>query len=488
MWEMAENQKTPVLRRRAFAAAVVLLFLYFQMWQLNFYLARSIKSGIYLFFPPLLIAGVLYYRRLRDGIEVKLVAAYLLWVVLTRVFNGDRVLSREYLFVLDLALMLPFFSLGLVLDAGERRGLLNLLSVILGVYFFALGSLCVSCYLRQSDLFNPITGGRLCGVARLFTPGVITLLDVNPNVSSYWFYIGGMLMLYQFFACNSLPLRALSALALLMDFCAIVLGQCRSILLCASVSAGLLCGLLLLAAVPKRGGKHAAKALVLLAGFAGGTLVCLLLFLLAGKAAAAFRPAERIAAAPTSAAEVAAAAEPAPLAARSNTDVPWIGEPSERFKTWDARSSGRLSLYAAALDALRDNPRTLLVGQSADEVMTETNYRLMITGYPTLVHFHNYLLQTLMLTGLPGLLLVLAVSLLLALRAFRMFLASGAPLREKLLWLPVLGTLLFGQMESGFFSYTDERTLCFYLVSGLALGEWYDWARAQGKTRLLKPR
>ena len=152
---MGNDRRSAVLLRAAYSFAVVLVFLYFLMWKVNFYLAESIKQGVYLFFAPVLIAGTLYFRGLRDGIEIRLVGIFLTWVVITRVINGDRVLSGEYLFVLDLALMLPVMELGLVLDAAGRRRVLNWLSVILGVYFFALGVLCILAFLLHTEYINP---------------------------------------------------------------------------------------------------------------------------------------------------------------------------------------------------------------------------------------------------------------------------------------------------------------------------------------------
>ena len=199
---MPLDRRSAVLLRTVYTVTVIGIFLYFLMWQVNFYLAESIKQGIYLFFPPVLLAGVLYFRKLKDGIEIKLVAAYLLWVVITRIINGDRVLSKEYLFVLDLSLMLPFMSLGLVLDRAGRRRVLNWLSVILGVYFFMLGVLCIYTYITSRDLINPITGGYLTAVFHK-SKGVITALDTNPNTIAFWFMMPFLLMLYQLFSSKS---------------------------------------------------------------------------------------------------------------------------------------------------------------------------------------------------------------------------------------------------------------------------------------------
>ena len=43
---MGNDRRSAVLLRAAYSFAVVLVFLYFLMWKVNFYLAESIKQGV----------------------------------------------------------------------------------------------------------------------------------------------------------------------------------------------------------------------------------------------------------------------------------------------------------------------------------------------------------------------------------------------------------------------------------------------------------
>ena len=45
----------------AFVAAVFLLFLYYMLWQVNFYLCRSIRETYFLAAVPVLVARALYF-------------------------------------------------------------------------------------------------------------------------------------------------------------------------------------------------------------------------------------------------------------------------------------------------------------------------------------------------------------------------------------------------------------------------------------------
>ncbi len=464
---MPEKRSDIIFLRRAYAVTVVLLFLYFQFWQVNFYLAQSIKDGVYLFVPPVLIAGVLYFRRLRDGIEVKLVAAYLIWVVITRVLNGDRVLERQYVFLLDLALALPFLSLGLVLDDAGRRRVLNWLSAILGVCFSALGLIGVYSFVTGRNLVNPITGGMLASVSRLPGRGELAFLDTNPNIVAFWYMIALTLMLWCAASDKRLWLRVLAALAALLDIAVISLTQCRGVFLSVAVGLGLLAALLL-----RRRCERQKAALT--------AALAILVFLAA--AAASYTAMDRLGAliwhepTPVAAEESAAMqahltprAEPQMLRAVADQREAEPVQLNSVFEKLDGISTGRLKIWKAAFQALRENPRILLFGQDGASVIDETNRFLVQMQHYAESHFHNYLLHTLMLTGLPGLLLVLLFSVLLALCCLRMLLTPAAALPDQILCISALGAMLYGQLEAGFFTFTDSRTLFFYLLAGFCL-------------------
>lgn len=467
---MPLDRRSAVLLRTVYTVTVIGIFLYFLMWQVNFYLAESIKQGIYLFFPPVLLAGVLYFRKLKDGIEIKLVAAYLLWVVITRIINGDRVLSKEYLFVLDLSLMLPFMSLGLVLDRAGRRRVLNWLSVILGVYFFVLGVLCIYTYITSRDLINPITGGYLTAVFHK-SKSVITALDTNPNTIAFWFMMPFLLMLYQLFSSKSKMLRVLIAFSGLTDLIVIALTQCRSILAALSICLGILGAIL---AGEKLRVSRWGAALLILFVFASSCAVSYMCFHGIYMLADRMRPSNTEVA--STSAQVGMAAvdivlEPTVLSAR----IPVSAQPEPQsvtvsYEYLNRRLSGRLEIFRGAYLALKEEPAILFRGQSTENLLVRTNAYLIWKTEEPKVQFHNYLLQVLMLTGIPGLFLALSISLSLLFRCIRSFMDRKNQLKDRVFGLCAIACLLFGQMESGFFNYTDARTLFFYLTAGIVFG------------------
>ena len=112
-------------------------------------------------------------------------------------------------------------------------------------------------------------------------------------------------------------------------------------------------------------------------------------------------------------------------------------------------------------------------------------------GYP-FFHMHNFLLQTLMLTGIIGFGLALAFTILLAVKMIRLFFSNHteASLAVKSLTLPLSGILIYGMFEIILFtasaddrSVTDFRELCFFLLAGIFLGYYYEIFPPKKKNR-----
>ena len=146
----------------------------------------------------------------------------------------------------------------------------------------------------------------------------------------------------------------------------------------------------------------------------------------------------------------------------------------------DRFSSGRIAIFRAAVRALGFEPAVLLRGNSSEKLIVLTNTDLSTPQ----TQFHNFFLQALMLTGIPGLTLVFAICIGLLVKAIRIIVSQHCSLAEKVLTLPLIGSLVFGQFEAGFFNYTDARPLFFYLICGMVLGCYADCFRMKQSATL----
>ena len=135
-------------------------------------------------------------------------------------------------------------------------------------------------------------------------------------------------------------------------------------------------------------------------------------------------------------------------------------------------STRRLTVWYSALLALRDDPSVLWKGQFVKDMMVVSN---TYTPHKP-PHYHNVPVQVLMFTGLPGLLLILAVLILLLVRGFRLLFSRDphADLAVKCLFLPVAASLVYYMLEIGIFTRCDVRPLYFYLICGMMLGWYYE--------------
>lgn len=83
-------------------------------------------------------------------------------------------------------------------------------------------------------------------------------------------------------------------------------------------------------------------------------------------------------------------------------------------------------------------------------------------------HFHNTFLQVLCITGLPGLLLILALCAVLAMRIIRL-LFSAAPLEIKVLTLILIGLFIYNMLEVSLFVAADTRAFVAYILAGAVI-------------------
>ena len=103
----------PARRRLLLAAAVFLLVLYYVVWPVNFYLAQSLRYGLFLLALPMLLALCFFGFGLGPGMEYRLMVLYWLWLLVSRVLCGDVALQEEIRVVYDLGTLLPCVLAGL---------------------------------------------------------------------------------------------------------------------------------------------------------------------------------------------------------------------------------------------------------------------------------------------------------------------------------------------------------------------------------------
>lgn len=434
--------------------------------------------------------------------EVKIYFCFLIWVLLSRWFNGDVYLFIDFELVLNVLIAFLFFAVPGILGKKEREALLDLISVLYCGFFFVgvLAGLFVyitNTYIhlppentwisirQEGTLYslNLFSTMRLLGVARLF--------------------LAFMLFGYQFHKRKNRVFRFGILLAMAVVYIAIALCHSRTTQIAisgiAAMYAMLICMRYLKAKLPIRvicTGLAAMAALVL----------CYCSFDLCNS---------MVSSAHNAVAPVFEAyyngLENKPneeyFGLRENTEH-YLIEEKEKLKEQQAELeaigeetsllieedigltandsrklagnwtfTGRTEIWHAGLLVTLRDPVRLLLGDLSKDLMTIVN-TVLRELYPAVkeykLHMHNSYMQTLMLTGLPGLLLVVLWTVLLLKKMIKLFFSKEYGFAAKIPVLAIAGFLVIALSESFLFMKLDLCTMAFLLWTGIFAADYYD--------------
>ena len=449
---------------------VFFLFLYFMVQPVNTYLWESIRGTYYYAVVPVLIAFCLYFRRLKDVVEIKLLILFALWYFISRFLNGMQTVINDFSGVLNFPLYFVFAVVGFLLTPEKRMKYLIWLGAFITFYFTVLGLISIYTAIYRLDLVNPITEGVLCsfssqGFSRL------NLFDANPNTSAMWFFVGFSPALVLFFACKKKLWRIPIVLAALVNYLGLALTYSRNTMIAFSCCIAMLAVLIVLNRFPLRKLWVRTLAIVLiLAVFVPAVYKSFELstdILSKVSASVLSKAAVEAEAETTAAAEAEPAAESA-AAAETEPDTSALFEDSRDLSTLRLR----LLVFKTAFITIQREPIRLIRGCAGSDVMS-VSHQAISRKFPTM---HNSYLEVMVLTGLPGLALVIAFSVLLVIRMIRVFFSTDPrlSLAVKVLTLPLAGIFLYSMMEAQIFFNTEFSALFFYLLAGVLLAYSYE--------------
>ena len=409
---------------------------------------------------------MLYYviKRFKDGRGVKILTLYALWVLLTRIisgcfFNEDDLLFSTGMFVCVLSLALAY-----QFDVKKRQALLNVLTIVfIGIITF-VSAIGVYAALIQKPVDIDFFGKTLNAADFRYQEGVLRLriADAHPNISACWVFLCIFLLVNRFFSSGNIIIKLLVVLAIITDYLAMALTNCRTIYMCFAICAGMLAALLVL----NRHNyvKTSSKILVLVLSIA---VVSPLAYKsvdisLKGINYISMR-----------------------IAAESEiTDGEGIaGEDDTLYENsrgtiWDDTSTlkPRIIIWKSALETVKQEPLRLVIGSSKEKLTDISNELNVLPGFE-IVHYHNMFLNILMLTGIPGFIIAIVFLYVLIKKMIILFFSkdTDASLAEKTLVLPLTGYILYGAtLEVLLFTEADIRTFAFFLIAGVLLADCRD--------------
>lgn len=96
----------------------------------------------------MLLAFTLYFRRLKEPIEVKLILVFWGWVLISRLLNGDVLLATDIYMVIDTGLIYVFLVACFELKGKARERFLDWISIITTVFYTLVA--CMRCSFVRS--------------------------------------------------------------------------------------------------------------------------------------------------------------------------------------------------------------------------------------------------------------------------------------------------------------------------------------------------
>lgn len=452
-------------RRQLLAFAVFAVFIYHLLRYVHPDIWGEIYSVYYMFLVPALIAVYFAYKRLEGPVELKLFIFYWIWIFVSRLLNGDLYLTHDGDMVLNMGLACVMMAVCLLLDGKERQRFLDGISIAAGGFYSLLSVCGLYAVLYQKELYNPLTGGSLCGFWHYDGLSRLQLLGKHANETAVWFFLGFFLLMYLFFRHKSLLWRIPIVAAAAMNYINLCMTFSRSNMVAFAV-----CFSLLLAMVILRRMSAAKMGRQLLATM-GLLLILLPLSYKSFDITAGIigRAATELAVAEQQPAEQIDDANPQTAAGQPEAGAGTVATPAPATQPayTDKRGfsdTGRFTIYRAMIPTMQQEPLRLVRGCLCMDVM-KIAHQYLINKDP---HFHNTFLQVLCITGIPGLLLILALCVLLAIRIIRLFF-SAATLEIKVLTLVLIGLFLYNMLEVSLFVAADTRAFVAYILAGAVI-------------------
>ena len=486
---MKMDRYTKFSRRQFLAFSVFVVLIYHLLRYVHPEIWGEIYCVYYMFLVPALIAVYFAHKRLEGPVELKLFIFYWIWIFVSRLLNGDFYLTHDGDMVLNMGLGCVMMAVCLLLEGKERQRFLDGISIAVGGFYSLLSVCGLYAALYQKELYNPLTGGSLCNFWYYDGLSRLQLLGKHANETAVWFFLGFFLLIYLFFRHKSLLWRIPIVAAAAMNYINLCMTFSRSNMVAFSV-----CFSLLLAMVILRRLSAAKMGRQLLATM-GLLLVLLPLSYksfditaeIVGRAATELaavkqQAAEQIddatqqtaAVQPEAEAEIEAAeqiddatSQTAAVQPEAGAEIVATPAPAIQPAYSDKRGfsdTGRFTIYRAIIPTMQQEPLRLVRGCLCMDVM-KIAHQYLINKDP---HFHNTFLQVLCITGLPGLLLILALCAVLAMRIIRL-LFSAAPLEIKVLTLILIGLFIYNMLEVSLFVAADTRAFVAYILAGAVI-------------------
>ena len=413
---------------------------------------------------------ILYYavRRFRDGHETNVLTSYAVWVLITRLVNGNIFKENDLLFTVGMFICVLALALPFQFERKNRQAVFNIFTgVFFGVITF-VSAVGIYAALVQRSIDIRFLGKTLNAAVFWHDDGIFRLriADAHANTGACWAFLGMTLAANRFFAAKKIWLKTVLAVAAVIDFIAMCLTNCRTMFAAFSICFAIFIFILADRQLVKYNNKKRVLAFILSLVIISPLAYKSIDWTLKGvNAVSNMICSEYLSDSETANTE--------------NTDGDTtLFENSRDVFGEESTLTPRIAIWKTIPDVFKQDPWRLLRGSSAETYTEITNTTLYTTMYFNAFHYHNMFLNILMLTGVPGLIIVLAF-LCILIRKILLLLFSRkeeASLAEKTLAIPLIGLIGYGAtLEVLLFTETDIRAFAFFFIAGILFAECRDF-------------
>lgn len=413
-----------------------------------------------------------------NSFAVKCMVAFFAWFVATRPLLGDLDLTESMLMLTPTALNVSILCYAASLGTNQRKKLLSILSTVICLFYFGvcIGVLYVA--ITRTRTFLPLYIEIL-----LKEEGGLRYADLRAshrNFSAQWYCLCFCLSACQLYLSRKKVIKALWAIMMLVFYTCVAISLSRISMLALAMAIGMMLAVIVLKRVS--GKKMTAQVSIAVVVVLISTILVYKSYdyvgAAVGKISLSVTPIEQTAVDNTDsdAGQTDIEDENVPTVIIEDGDTMFT---ETRGKENTMMLGGRVLVWKSVYYTLRFEPWRLRFGGLMDDYMSAINRIIAQTDPAAVVpNTHNYFIEVLMLTGLPGLLLVAAFTLLLLVRMVKVFFSPSAEVLPKLLTIPLAANLLKSLGEATLIWQNkinnDITNYIFFLVAGMFLAYSYE--------------
>lgn len=416
-------------------------------------------------FSEFLVIFLCIFTLRADRLSAKMVTAYLVWLVLSRPLCGDTKLTVNIELITIVAFCTSIMCYALSLDAVYRRRLVAVFSVIICVFYLVIAVSIIYVAVTRTVVrlpFDITVGIKSEGEMRY-----VTVFGRQRSIAAQWSCLSFCLTAYLIYICRSKIARIFLGISEVFFFVAVSLSLSRTAMASLAAAVAMLTALLAQKVLTNK--KDTVRVLAALLAAIAVLPAAYKLQSAAGSAVEhlsqqyiSFFDDEE-----TSNAGTAMDAHTGKVTELAEEGVLYT---ETRNSDNTKMLGGRVKLWKCILSVLRFEPERFLHGGSVDDYMT----LVCIFGKEVVINTHNFLLEPLLLTGIPGFFAVFTFTAILVVRMIKVFFSKEADGRAKLLTV-LLGSLLIRNMgEAQIFRVDDITNYVFCLAVGAFLAYSYE--------------